>query len=372
MRFGQFSEDDYLGTFRQLGIFIIVVAALLTSGLPASAAGDPGGGSNGTNPTTQQAATPVPAPYPPQPGEAVKIMLPDDSGPAATVTIDSIIDPFEDYGNAPDPGDGRRYVAVTYTLALIGDQSLAAPQPVDGELRLGTPDGRVIPSADVRFELPETLPPESGRTLLGFDTVAEPGTQIFLVPDDVVVSGVFFHGYNRSASTGSPASTEGHDYAGYLTLLADLDWTTPRPTAGTAVAIRDDDGAVLADVTVTGVRDPFTAYLEPSGVTPRNRVVAFEVTVANQRQDEAFRVSATDFFVQTADGLLDDRYALSFAEGADGLPFLGGAIPPHGYASGIVTFLLPETAVLSGLYLRPQLPDESYAPAMVNVGSPGF
>lgn len=334
-------------------------------------------------PTTkaQEAATPepgTPAPeafvgqtYPPVIGDQVPIYSPNTPEITSTVTVDAVIDPFEEYDGS-GPADDTHYVAVTTTSVSTSGVIIDPAFRPEADVVLGTTRGRLLRSVPVDLPADSPLRGSTGEAVAGVGFVA---TRFFEVPDDAHVTSVYYTGTNRRDDPGTELDDDlpYSPYDGYLTLLADLG-DTPGPTMGTPVTVYDRDGNGVARVTITGYDDQFQGYGGNSGVKPGNRIVAVTVTVENLDPDDSFGLLPDYFFIQTAQGFLDDAYLVTFSQesGVSGLRGLGrGGVPGGGFAGGTITFMLPDDATVSGIFLRPdhgEADERGYV--QLNVGVP--
>ncbi len=295
----------------------------------------------------------------PRIGQPAAIQSPDTGVVAGTLTIDAVIDPFEDIGDKP--ASDAHFVAVTYTLALAPGVVAGLPPRTGSELLvLETSRGvQLVPTAT---DGPDTLPYREGAGRLIFAGGSGSGTVLYEVPDDVAVTSVIYQS--------DTLNFDGDDqFYGHRTLVADIDGTA-NPTFGAPVTAYDLAEQPLARVTVTDYEDPFSGDATAPGQPGEMRLVGVTVTVENPG-DGRISVDPYQFFIQTSQGFLVGKYALD----ADNLR--SGFIPEGSAAGGIVSFVVPTGAGVAGVFYRADASrNESltypvdYYSVMVNIGRP--
>jgi hypothetical protein len=183
----------------------------------------------------------------------------DSSGAdVATVSIDSIQDPFEAYDSGYEPQRGFRYVLLTITIENTGD-AVFSPQPYG--FTVVDNDGFVADQSYLSYDpqatdLPEQLP---DAELAAGDSVT--GTLAFQLLSDADISAIVYApSYDRS----------------YI-LAADI----PATQAGAPVTLLGEDGGEVGTLTVDEVSDPLTD-IDPSYAAPRGyHYVGVSVTLEN-------------------------------------------------------------------------------------------
>ncbi len=215
-------------------------------------------------------------------GEAVPIYS-VDGNQIGTITINEIIEPFEDYDQSYSPQRGYHWVALDVTIANTSQRAFEA-DPYD--LQVVDTEGYISTQSSMYLGESSTV------TLFEYTDALAPGTD---------VSGlVTFEVYSGSAISRvlyTPA---------YEVLATVADLRTEQVAAGTPVSIIGTSGSEVARVTVNGVGDPFDAYDEYSAPTRGSRYVAFDVTVVNTGS-RTLSTSPNDFSATDDLGFLLER-----------------------------------------------------------------
>lgn len=254
----------------------------------------------------------------------------DSSGnEVASVTVDSILDPFDAYDPGYEPGRGFRYVMLTLTVENTGTTPFY-PQPYG--FTLVDSDGFISTSSYVAYDAtayPAPFP----------DAVIEAG-------DSVTGSVVFqlLAGAGISAITYSPSYDR-------LYLLAS---SGEEPVAGEPVSLLGDDGSEIGTVTIDEVTDPMTDF-DPNYAAPRGyHYVSVTVTFENtSSRPITVDPSAIDFI--DADGYISSYYGVyRTAEAIEAMPDITYAdLAPGESITGVISYTIfnasaPAWLVLSG------------------------
>lgn len=250
----------------------------------------------------------------PQVGDAVS-WVGSSGSEVATITVDDIIDPFEDVDPSSTPDRGFHYVALTVTVENTGN----APVNVDPyAFNLVDADGFVSRTAYLyRSTEQTTANPDlvSGEVAAG-DTVS--GLVGFQVLNGTTPQRVVFN----------PDSTQ---------LLTLVDQRESRVALGTPVTILGSDGAEVGEVTVNQVFDPFEDY-DPSYSPDRGfHFVVIDVSVENTG-GRPLSLSTSSFYVVDAEGFY--TYATYLYRGDSATPpdFEGGDLAPGDTMTGVIPF----------------------------------
>lgn len=276
-----------------------------------------------------------------QVGDEVPIYSSDTGDEVATITVNDVTDPFEDYDDYSAPARGSRYIAVDYTITNeVPNDSLDSPVY---SLGLSSSEGLLLTSTYVG------LPNDSNVTELSTDPIlggeSATGTLFYNLPDDTKLGGLYYTGY------------------GYYTLLADLGGTQ-NPAVGDDVTVYNANGDEYAAVTVTDYQDPFEDYSEYSAPESGSRVIAATVSLQNLISNDGIDFSQYDFSLQTSTGLLVSSTYVEPADSSDLTPLEDGRVAGGDSAEGTIFFVLPEEAEVSGIIFQPE------SGIVVNVGNP--
>lgn len=274
-------------------------------------------------------------------GDEVPIYDVESGDEIASITVESITDPFEDYDTGYEPERGSRYVAVEYTITNeIPNDRLDSPAYY---LSLATDDGRLASSAYVG------LPEDSDVTELPTDEIlggeSTTGTLFYLLGDEVTVGGVYYNNY------------------GYFALLADVSGQSS-PTIGDDVTVFNTAGDEYAAVTVTDFEDPFEDYAEFYEPERGTRYVAATVSVENLIPNDGIDLSSYQFFVQTREGYLLSTAFVEPAEDSDVEALEDTRLGGGDSGGGTIFFTVPEDAEITGIIYSPE------SGIVINVGNP--
>ncbi|MBX3068871.1 MAG: DUF4352 domain-containing protein [Thermomicrobiales bacterium] len=206
-----------------------------------------------------------------------------DGNQIGTITINEVVDPFEEFDTYYEPQRGYHYVAIDLTVAN-GSQRPIEVDPYD--LVMVDSDGFVSNGSSM------SLNSESTATLLEYTDALAPGTEA----SGLVVFEAF-SGTSISRILFSPNFD-------VTTTIADL--RTEQVAAGTPVSIVGSSGSEIARVTINGVGDPFDAYDDYSAPPRGSRYVAVDVTVANL-SNSTLSTSPSSFYATDDLGFLLDQ-----------------------------------------------------------------
>jgi len=241
----------------------------------------------------------------------------DASGNAiATVSIDSIQDPFEAYDSGYEPQRGFRYVLLTVTIENTGDLPFAT-QPYG--FTVVDSDGFLATSAYLSYDpaatgLPEALPDEQ---IEAGDSVT--GTVAFQLLAGAEISTIAYApSYDRNYILASNASA---------------------PAAGQPISLLGEDGGEIGTITVGKVMDPVTG-VDPSYAAPRGyHYLGILVTIENT-SSRPLSVDPSRLQVIDDEGFVNSYYSVYRTEEAtDADPDLQYAdLAPGDSVTGLVTF----------------------------------
>lgn len=184
------------------------------------------------------------------------ISIPDESGqPATTVTVDSILDPYEGYDSSSGPQRGFRFVMLALTVTNVSDHPLDFSQY---GLYLADQDGFLVSPTYV-YGRTDGIPD------LPYNTI-DPGASI---------SGAVFFEIFGSATISHVLYSP--DSSRFYLLASDA----PAPDAGEDVPLIGQEGGTLATVTVSDLVEP---YSDPTmGTSPQRgyHYAAVTITITN-------------------------------------------------------------------------------------------
>ena len=272
-------------------------------------------------------------------GTDVTILDADTGDKVATISVDKVTDPFNDYSQYSKPDRGNRFVAVDYTITNTGSDSFDNPAY---DLSLATTDGELLTSTYVQPKDGSTVKPLATDAIKAGDSIS--GTLFYLVSNDLTVGGLVYAG------------------SGHYTALASVDGL-PNPAIGDTITISDTSGNDLATASVTQYIDPFKEYDQYSKPDRGNRDVAVTVKVTNTSGSD-LDVSSYTFSLQTSEGLL---YSTAYVQPKDGskvTPFADGTVADGDSISGTIFFMIPDNVEVTGIFFQPD------SGIMVNLGNP--
>jgi hypothetical protein len=207
------------------------------------------------------------------PGPAVGETSPifsEDGNEMGSITVNSIVEPFENYDSGYDPQRGYHYALVEVTISNSG----ARPMTVDpGALRLVDSEGFVAPSAFISSTAPDA------PVFLEY---------IDIGPGEEAVGAVAYLVFNDSAIA---RIIYVPDFTSRVNVVDQREQFT---AAGTPVSVIGSSGAEILQVTVNGIADPFEAYDEFSAPPRGSRYVLVDVTIANTG-NQLISTAPTDF-----------------------------------------------------------------------------
>ncbi|MGE3799199.1 MAG: DUF4352 domain-containing protein, partial [Thermomicrobiales bacterium] len=258
-----------------------------------------------------------------------------DGNQIGTLTINAILDPFEDYDQSYSPQRGYHFVALDVTIANTSQRAFSADpyslQVVDAE-------GFISNSTFV-------TPAETFTTpALEYTDALAPGTDM---------SGmVFFEVFSGS-------SLSRVLYAPSFEILTTVaDFRSEQTAAGTPVSVIGTSGSEIAQVTVHGVSDPFDAYDEFSAPPRGSRYVAFDVSVVNTGE-RVLSTSPTSFVATDDIGFkIEAPYVTSTDSGLVNFDYID--LAPGEEQRGVVYF-----QVLEGIPVVQLLYGDGYETSLV-------
>ena len=316
----------------------IALASLLTVGTATTTLAQddatPGAGSpNGT--PAAGSDTPVV-------GDAVPIYDSESGEEIASITVEQITDPFEEYSEFSAPERGTRFIAVEYTVEnLVENDSIDSPAY---SLSLGTDEGLLISQAYLSLADDSDIEELSTDEILGGDSTT--GTLFYQLPDDVEIGGLYYNAY------------------GYYTLLADVSGTAA-PAVGDEVTAYTLEGEEYAAVSITDYQDPFEDYGEYSAPSSGERIIAVTVSGENLITNDGIDFGPSQFQILTGEGIIyGTAYGVEPGEDSDVEVLEDGRIGGGDSAEGTIFFVLPEETEVSGIIFSPD------SGIVVNVGNP--
>lgn len=274
-------------------------------------------------------------------GDEVSIFDSESLDEIATVTVDSIIDPFEDYEEFAPPEAGTRFIGVEFTITnLIANDSI---DPPIYELSLLTTEGLLVEYGFVVVAADADIEEFPTDSILGNESAN--GFLFFALPEDAEIAGVYYTAY------------------GQFTLLAGITETVS-PELGDIVTASDVEGNDYAAISVTEYVDRFEDYDEFSAPERGQRVVAVTVEVENLIANDGIDLGPETFSLVTADGFqIFNGYTTpsddSDVEALESTRLGGGET-----GGGTIFFIVPEDAEITGIIFSPDYQ------IFVNLGNP--
>jgi hypothetical protein len=274
-------------------------------------------------------------------GDAVSVYDPDSLEEIASITVESITDPFEDYGEYSAPDRGTRYVAVEYTIEnLVANDSLDSPAY---DLSLATTQGLLYRSTYVGLPDDTDIEELSTDAILGGESAT--GTLFYLLGDDEEIGGLYYTAY------------------GSFTLLADVSGEAS-PAVGDTVTAYTAEGEEYAAVTISDYQDPFEDYGEYYAPERGSRIVAVTISVENLLDNDGIDFGPYDFTIQTAEGALYSSSYVEVSDDSDLTPLEDGRVGGGDSAEGTVFFVVAEDTEITGIIYQPD------SGIIINVGNP--
>ncbi len=288
------------------------------------------------------AATPAASSDTPVVGDEVPIYSSDTGEEIASITVENITDPFEDYSEYSAPERGTRYIAVEYTVTNeVENDSLDSPAYY---LSLGTDQGLLASQAYVSLPDDSNVEELTTDAILGGESAT--GTLFYQLPDGVEIGGLYYTGY------------------GYYTLLADVSGTAS-PAVGDDVTAYTVEGDEYAAVSITDYVDPFEDYGEYSAPSSGERIIAVTVAGENLIPNDGIDFGPGQFQILTGEGLIfGTAYGVEPGADSDVEVLEDGRIGGGDSAEGTIFFVLPEEAEVSGVIFSPD------SGIVVNIGNP--
>ena len=289
---------------------------------------------------TPAGGTPVAASDTPRIGDAVPIYDPESFEEIATITVESVTDPFEGYDEFYAPESGSRYVAVEYTITNeISNDSIDSPAYY---LTLSTTNGILLTSTYIALAEDADIEELTTEPILGDESAT--GTLFYIVPEDAEIGGISYIDYT------------------YYTLLADIGGTSVPELGDEATAYAE--GEAYASLAVTDYVDPFEDYGEFYEPDADSRYIAATVSVENLIPNDGIDISTYQFYLQTVEGLLLSSTYIEVSDDSDLDVLEDGRIAGGESTAGTVFFLVPEDVEITGVIFQPQYD------VVVNLGNP--
>ncbi|HEV2529154.1 MAG TPA: DUF4352 domain-containing protein [Thermomicrobiales bacterium] len=315
-----------------LALVLALTLAVLTAGVGPALAGQ----------GTPEAGTPVAGGTPAAGGSVTIFDESDLETESATLSVDEIIDPFEDYDEYGAPERGERYVAVGVTVEnLIPNDSIDPPV---WYLTLQDTDGASYTSTYVFLPEDTDYPELSTDPILGGESAS--GYVFFLLPEDAEVAGIYY-------------------ISSYQYLLIEaVNEAAAVPDLGEPVAAADEEGNEFVSAAVVEYLDSVDDYAEYYAPESGFRYVGVTVEIENLVENDGLDVNPFDFTVVTEDGFLFSSTYFE-AEDEDAYTILESTRLRGGETiEGTVFFVVPEDAVITGILFQP-----GYI-TTVNLGNP--
>lgn len=316
----------------------IALASLLTVGTATTTLAR----DDATPDTGSPASTPVGGGDAPVVGDAVPIYDSESGEEIASITVESITDPFEEYSEYSAPERGTRFIAVEYTVEnLVANDSIDSPAYY---LSLGTPEGLLISQAYLSLADDSDVEELTTDEILGGESTT--GTLFYQLPDDVEIGGLYYNAY------------------GYYTLLADVSGTSS-PAVGDEVTAYTLEGEEYAAVSITDYQDPFEDYGEYSAPSSGERIIAVTVSGENLIANDGIDFGPGEFQILTGEGIIfGTAYGVEPGEDSDLEVLEDDRIGGGESAEGTIFFVLPEETEVSGIIFSPD------SGIVVNLGNP--
>ena len=275
-------------------------------------------------------------------GDEVTIYDEETLEEIATITVESVTDPFEEYSEFSAPESGTRFIAVEYTITnLIENDSLDSPAY---NLALGTDQGLLVTQAFLSLADDSDIEELTTDEILGGESVT--GTVFYQLPEGVEIGGLYYTAYS------------------YYTLLADVSGTAS-PAVGDEVTAYTAEGDEYAAVSIADYVDPFEDYGEYSAPSAGERVIAVTVSAENLITNDGIDFGPGEFSILTGEGLIfGSAYGVEPAEDSDLEVLEDGRLAGGESAEGTVFFVLPEETVVEGIIFQPD------TGIVVNLGNP--
>jgi hypothetical protein len=294
--------------------FVLILAVLLATGAPAALAG-----------SAAPAAGNRLARLAPDIGDTVAISNPDGDE-LGTVTLEEIVDPFEEFEERAEPG--LRFLSIELTIENTGED----------DLEIATGNIGVVDEAGTIFVRVADITRTDDAEPLE-DTTLEPGDEItgslaVGFPEDGEIAQVFWF-----VDTG------------ILPIIYNA--AEPVPPGDTVMLSTEDfeNYEDVAELTVDELVDP----LEDVEAGSRQRAIGATISIENAGE-EPFAPEPASFYLGTTAGIFwsPDPSIERSDDAIDGLPDLtGDEIEPGDQATGFVGFLIPEDAEISYLMYFP-------------------
>ena len=257
-------------------------------------------------------------------GQAVRY-VDRDGVDRGTVTVETVTDPFVAFDPKHPPEAGMRFVQLSVAFEASSQPYKADPRRIlleDGE-------GYVWGGTTVRRPKDATPPDLQSQELAPGSR--ESGVVGFSIPSTATIDRILYQ----------PDSSR-------LMLLADLV-AQPGPRLGDIVPLTAADGGT-ATVSVR-LADPFTDFAPDSPPDPGTRYVAATLVFEDVGQ-LPFSVDPSELTVRDVGGYLWPKSDVRLAEGALIPPLSKLALASGDRISGVVGFVLPETAAISEIDLQ--------------------
>jgi hypothetical protein len=263
-------------------------------------------------------------------GEAVTIYGPD-AQPVGTVSVDEVIDPFEDFDSGSQPARGYRWVMAVVTITA-GERALSPNSSgfsaLDSEGFLAY-QSYVYRTSEQSAELPDMtgdeIPAGQSRT----------GAVFFAIFMGMEIASIEY-------SLNSDMSIPVYQPSG------------SQVAAGDVISISANDGSPMLEITVDGVIDPLEDY--DSSYAPQRGFyyTAVVVTITNSGS-RVYQTSPYNFTVVDHEGFISNAAGVyRTSEGTAMLPDLPYQdLEPGASVTGLVSFQLVSGAQMASVIFQP-------------------
>ena len=213
----------------------------------------------------------------PAAGGSVAITGPEGSG-SATVTISDFVDPFVDYDPSYRPLHGYHFVMASISVENTGQLPFMI-YPTDFQL-VDTEGFTYYATQVSRIDQGSVGDFAGSNGMSAGDQIS--GALFFMVLNDAPVQSLIYSGVDRLTTIASISKLEA-------------------PAIGEPVTIIDYDGTDWAEVTITGLKDPFESF-DPSYAPERGQhYVLINITITNVGP-RPLSIDPYAFYLVDADG----------------------------------------------------------------------
>ncbi|MGD9712325.1 MAG: DUF4352 domain-containing protein [Thermomicrobiales bacterium] len=202
-----------------------------------------------------------------------------DGSVLGSIQVTAIEDPFLNYDPTSPPAYGMRFVAVTFDIDATGDRPWSFNP---GHLVAVDNNGFLISGASPRLSADAVVALLANQDVAPAATLT--GTMVFPVAKDASLDRIAY----------APAS----DRHVVIARLGDVP-----PAPGEPVTVVASDGSVIAEITVSDVQNPFTAFDQSSPPQRGSNYVLVTVSVTNPGP-RPMRLDPNAFLVVDVEGFV--------------------------------------------------------------------